>query len=193
MYQLQDISVFVGDYELKAETDFRVVIDMINDDFDILELLPENYFLLLSEYYDTSDIEQKMEFDRFTIGSQLFLPNEYPPIKDDEDDTPTFSFKKDYVFVISSFQHYYNIDLLNIEFLDFRQFMMLLHNTKQTVLNDIISLRVAKPHKDMTSKQKAELREEQLRYSLTEQSDEPETTDWLEIAKEIEELDLRGD
>ena len=71
--------------------------------------------------------------------------------------------------------------------------MMLLHNTKQTVLNDIISLRVAKPHKDMTSKQKAELREEQLRYSLTEQSDESETTDWLEIAKEIEELDLRGD
>ena len=193
MYILEPIVLEIGSNKFKVDTDFRSVINLIySEDTNVFDLVDARYWMAL-EYYVKPDLQPLMiNMHAMQINSGLFLKDEYPPVDDiDEiDDTPqtkTIHYLKDYSMIIASFQHYYNIDLLNTDFMDFRQFLILMHNIKGTTLSDIIRIREMELP---TGANNVEHREEVIKLKARYAIDEPveknhEVKDWLAIAQGI--------
>lgn len=187
MWYLNDILIPVGDKVFKVDTDFRSVMPIVEHNGDVLSLLPDDYFDTLMSNYGVDLMDYKMELDKVTIVSNLFLKNEFPAPDNDIENAPkTVSFDKDYSFIIPSFQQQYNIDLLNIEFLDFRQFQMLLSGLKQSIYNDILNIRSAKL--TGSEKEQSEMLKLKLQYDVNGIEEVKEQRDWLKALEQI-----RGD
>ena len=187
MYTLNDINIPVGEKVFKVDTDFRSVIPIIEYEGDILSLLPNGYLQEVMSNYPQDLVEYKLNLDTITIQSNLFLKNEFPPI-DDTTSGKTVSYVRDYAFIIASFQQQYNIDLLHTDFLDFRQFHILLSNMKQSVYNDIINIRTSKIPAGVSEKDREDLQKLKLQYDISGIEDKTVQEDWLEALN-----DIRGD
>ena len=199
MFKLEPIIISIGSYKFKLDTDFRKVIQMIySDDINVLDLLPNEYWIALDYLSSEQTRPLLIEMHMLQVNRELFPKDEFPPIQDVEDneDEPskTVHYLKDYPMIISAFQHYYNIDLLNIEFMDFRQFLILMHNIKGTTLNDIIRIREMKlPTGKDQHKEREELMVLKARYSIDDEQSEKDFTNWAEIADQIEQTNKQGE
>lgn len=165
-YELPDIIISVDEYDFKVNTNFKSVLDVLVNETNFINLLPTSYYQLLLKTYNHVNIELKLQADTLTIINSLFDFNDFYNKDEEEIKEKAFDFKKDANVIISSFRHYYNIDLFR-DTLDFREFMLLLNGMQDTVFNNIMDIRTRKmPKGKEYAEERIELMKLKEKYSL---------------------------
>lgn len=162
--------VNVGGRSFHIETDFRKWLDYGAERNKNIEEFDYFYsFIDDDEVPHPAMISELIEqLDAFYMN-QNATPHDVPS----GDGTRSIDYVLDGEYIYASFVHYYNIDLIDTEYMHWHKFKALLGNMKDTKINDIMGYRVYKKPSDKKDAYDNEMKSLRAMWTLpTEHTEE---------------------